>query len=61
MSQLITTGTVARLLNVSADRVRQLERLGILEATRTESGIRLFDRASVALVVQARQEQRAAR
>jgi excisionase family DNA binding protein len=60
MALPMTTRDVARLLNVSAERVRQLSNAGVLEATRTESGIRLFDRAQVTRVAETRQGQRAA-
>jgi excisionase family DNA binding protein len=42
-----TTSWVARQLEVSSERVRQLERAGKLHATRTENGQRLFRRADV--------------
>lgn len=45
-SQPMTTSAVARLLGVSADRVRQLARNGQLPCQSTQLG-RLFDRASV--------------
>lgn len=61
MSQLMQTRDVARLLNVSSERVRQMENAGLLEATRTESGMRLFDRDHIAKVAEARQGQRSAR
>lgn len=44
--QLLTTSDVARLLGVSADRVRQLARMGQLPYSRTPYG-RLFDAATV--------------
>jgi DNA-binding transcriptional MerR regulator len=40
--QSLSTGAVARLLNVSTDMVRYLERKGILPAERTPSGRREF-------------------
>jgi excisionase family DNA binding protein len=46
----VALGTVqdaARILNCSPDRVRQLERLGELSATRTRGGIRLFNLSEV--------------
>jgi DNA-binding transcriptional MerR regulator len=44
---IITTGDAAKILQLSVDRVRQLERSGILTARRTATGIRLFDRDTV--------------
>lgn len=38
----LTTGDVAKILNRSTDRVRQLERHGKLPAQKTRSGQRLF-------------------
>lgn len=44
---LLLTSDVARILSVSPDRVRALERLGQLPAIKTENGVRLFDRRDV--------------
>lgn len=38
----LTTGTVAQVLKISSERVRQLARMGCLCATRTTNGIRIF-------------------
>jgi len=38
----LTTKDVARRLDLSEDRVRELERSGQLPATRTRSGLRLW-------------------
>ena len=46
-SDLILTSEAARILGVSAQSVRQWERVGRLGATKTASGIRLFARADV--------------
>ena len=43
----LTVSEAARVLGLSADRVRQLERCGVLLSTRTASGMRLFDPAAV--------------
>jgi DNA-binding transcriptional MerR regulator len=43
----LLTGDVAKILRLSSDRVRQLERSGLLTARRTPTGTRLFDRESV--------------
>ena len=42
--ELLSTGDVARLLNVGTQRVRQLERAQKLQAVRTAGGWRLFNR-----------------
>jgi excisionase family DNA binding protein len=47
MSTPLTTGEAAKVLKVSADRVRQLEAEGTLQAVRTASGVRLFERSAV--------------
>src|SRR5262245_42535039 len=44
---LLLTGTVARLLNVSAETVRLWERRGRLPAIRVDGRVRLFDRRVV--------------
>ena len=41
---LITTTTAAKILKTSEGTVRAMKRRGELPATRTETGIRLFDR-----------------
>jgi excisionase family DNA binding protein len=38
---------VARLLDCSSDKVRDLERRGVLRARRTGGGVRVFSRAEV--------------
>ena len=43
----ITVSPAARILKCSEAAVRALERRGDLQATRTSTGIRLFDRAAV--------------
>ena len=47
MEKLLTTGCTAKRLNLSTDRVRQLERAGKLPARKTESGQRLFKASDV--------------
>ena len=49
----LLTRDVARLLDVSAERVRQLAREGRLESIRTSDGTRLYDRASIEKYIQA--------
>ena len=46
-SDFLTTGEVSRILGISPDRVRQLERVGTLPARRTETGVRVFERGIV--------------
>ena len=46
MKKLLTKDA-AKLLNITAERVRQIEREGGLRANRTEGGVRLFERADV--------------
>jgi excisionase family DNA binding protein len=43
----LLTNEVARILDVSADTVRHLERMGRLPALRTSGGVRLFNRCDV--------------
>jgi excisionase family DNA binding protein len=56
--RLLQTSEVARLLNVTPDSVRRLERLGKLPAQKTARGVRLFARADVDRVVSERQVER---
>ena len=51
----LLTRDVARLLDVSTERVRQLAREGRLEAIRTAGGIRVYDRASVETYLRSRE------
>lgn len=46
-SNLLTVGEVSRILNISSDRVRQLERSRVLTAIRTETGVRIFERTTI--------------
>lgn len=39
---LLTTADAARALRLSAERVRQLERAGVLRAYRTVGGLRIY-------------------
>jgi excisionase family DNA binding protein len=56
----MTTSTVARTLQRSEDTVRRYLSEGRLRGTRTDSGIRLYDAASVeALARELEQERRA--
>ena len=47
MKELWTSGNAARALGVSAERIRQLEKLGRLPARKTAGGIRIFLRQDV--------------
>jgi DNA-binding transcriptional MerR regulator len=52
--QLLTTSSVGRLLNISPDMVRYLERRGELPASKTTSGQRLFRLKDVKKLARAR-------
>lgn len=54
----LTTGSVAKVLDVSSERVRQLHRAGVLRAIRTSSGIRLFSASEVEEFRRRRENQR---
>lgn len=47
LMSLISTQDAARILNVSSETVRNLERRGLLSAIKTPRGIRIFDRSDV--------------
>ncbi len=47
MSDFMTTSDTARALNRAAATVLYYERCGKLKAIRTQSGVRLFERADV--------------
>ena len=57
----LLTAEAARILNVTPDTVRHLERRGRLIAERTDSGVRLFDREAVIRLAAERAERKAAR
>lgn len=52
---LLTPASAARLLQLSADRVRDLIDAGELPAQRTESGIRLVSKGAVLRLARERQ------
>jgi DNA-binding transcriptional MerR regulator len=52
--QLLSTGDVARILEITPDGVRHLERVGKLRARRTVSGHRIFSAADVEELAAAR-------
>jgi len=54
----LMTGDVARRLGVTSERVRQLERQGVLKAERTVSGLRIFNASDVERLARERQERR---
>lgn len=54
---LITTATAARILRTSEGTVRALERRGELPATRTPTGMRLFEQAVVERVARNRAQR----
>jgi len=57
-SMPLETQDVAKLLDVSPVRVRQLENAGVLRAERTMSGTRLFDLDEVKRLKATRAEQK---
>lgn len=58
-ADIMTVGEVSRELSMSPDRVRQLERVGVLAATRTGTGVRIFSRNVVAEFKRQRKQKRA--
>lgn len=58
LDQLLTIGGAARILGLSTQRVRQLERSNLLPALRTETGVRLFERKVVERFRQERERNR---
>ena len=54
-AEILAVGDVARLLGVSPDRARQIERSGQLPAERTPGGVRVFRRADVDRLLERRQ------
>jgi excisionase family DNA binding protein len=57
--QWITTRDAAFLLRLSQEAVRRLEDTGVLPATRTPTGLRIFRRADVEQLAQQRADRRA--
>ena len=55
MSDLLTTGEAARILEVSESTIRLWDRNGRLSARRTARGQRVFDATVVQALVEARQ------
>lgn len=54
----LLTSDAARVLGVTADAVRDMERRGVLPAVRTASGVRLFSRADVERLAADREAKR---
>jgi len=59
--QPMTTSDVARALQLSESHVRHLEKTGVLPASKTASGLRVFAAADVARVAEARAQHRGGR
>jgi DNA-binding transcriptional MerR regulator len=59
LDDFLTTSTSARILDTSESGVRYLERTGKLQAVRTASGIRLFERSAVEQLRDERQRLKA--
>jgi excisionase family DNA binding protein len=55
---LITTSHAARILNIAENTVRLLVRRGELPATRTSTGVRLFESDVVCRIAAERQTRR---
>jgi excisionase family DNA binding protein len=56
-SDLLTTGSAARLIGVSCDTVRGWVRVGKLEATRVDTGQLLFNRGDCERVREERRQR----
>lgn len=61
IAEPMLTSEVADLLGVSPDRVRQLEREGVLLTARTTTGVRIFNRAEVVVVAADREAKKVAK
>lgn len=59
MSNLITTNSAARIIECAPATVLYHHRLGRIKAQRTESGLRLFNRAEVEKFAKQWQERKA--
>ena len=59
MANDLLTRDVAKILDVSTERVRQLERAGALTAVRTPGGTRIFRLADVERLRRQREARRA--
>lgn len=47
LETVLTIGEAAKILNLSTQRVRQLNARGALHASRTGTGMRIFERSEV--------------
>lgn len=56
--RFLTTGAAARMAVCSAETIRAWHRRGVLQAERTEGGIRLFDVADVRRLAESRTARR---
>ncbi len=61
MEQILTSAEAGKRLDLSSERVRQLERMGKLHAVRTTNGIRLFTASAVEEFRRRRQQHRETR
>jgi excisionase family DNA binding protein len=61
MADLLTTNDAAKLLGLAPDTIRYHEKIGHLQAARTERGQRIFSRADVEAFRASRQPLGAAR
>ncbi len=58
MNQKLTTNDAAKILGKSPATIIYYERLGLLKAERTRSGVRLFDSSELERFANARQKSR---
>jgi DNA-binding transcriptional MerR regulator len=57
MTMKLEVKAVAEALNITGERVRQLEREGVIHAEKTTAGTRLFDPAEVQRVKKEREKK----
>ena len=57
-TNLVTTSEAARILRVSEQTIRNLERRGLLQASRLGNGTRVFERTTVERVAISRDNHR---
>lgn len=57
-SDLLSVSEAARILGLSADGVRSLEKRGLLKCQKTEDGRRIFQRADVVALANERANRR---
>lgn len=56
-NQALTTCDIARLLNRTPDTIRWMERRGLIQATRTAGGQRIFTRSEAERILRERADQ----